>query len=151
MASDQERIIELEKKVSELETTNRLLKKDAYINNICGVFKAFIKFAGFVWIACFSYLSIEAIAGKNTQADVKAGLDVAINTGPSIDCLLPNIISLVIAVAAIGYGIWQRKLLGRTLEQIQPHKEELERRWDKKRSSSSLKSKGETNRGDRID
>lgn len=56
----------------------------------------------------------------------------------------------VLAGGGIAYGIGQRRLRRNTVERMSQRTAELEERIDRKRTSSRLTKRGETNPGDRL-
>jgi hypothetical protein len=95
-----------------------------------------IQWSGLVAIAYCAYLSSVALAGKTTLAEI--GVKVLGNLTVS-----RAIISLL-AGSGWAYGLGQRRLRRRNIERLGTAKNELERRLDKKRTSSNLTSKGTT-------
>jgi hypothetical protein len=106
------------------------------IDAVISVIGLALKFAAIVMCFRYGYLSVVALAGKSTFADV--GFRILGNLKVSEG------ISYIFGAGGILYGAGQRRLRRRNIERIVPLKNKLEKILDRKRTSSSLTSKGTT-------
>ncbi len=88
------------------------------------------------------YLSIRAVAGQHTFADIGVRLvgDFKISEG----------ISYLFGAGGIGYGLRERRLRRQTTERIAPRLAGHEKTIDRSRTSSHLTARGTTHPEDRI-
>jgi hypothetical protein len=95
-----------------------------------------LKFAAIVLCIRYGYLSVVALAGKSTFADVGFRIlgNLKISEG----------ISYIFGTGGVVYGVGQRQLRRRNIERIVPLKNRLEEILDSKRTSSGLTPKGTT-------
>jgi hypothetical protein len=100
------------------------------------MFSVLVKWSALVAIAYLGYLSIGQLAGRSTFADI--GVRVLGNLKVS-----DGIITLL-AGSGWAYGLGQRSLRRKSIERLVPHKNELEKVFDKKRTSSNLTPRGTT-------
>jgi hypothetical protein len=106
------------------------------IDAVVSVVGLVLKFAAVVMCVRYGYLSVVALAGKSTFADVGFRIlgNLKISEG----------ISYIFGAGGILYGVGQRRLRRRNIERIVPLKNKLEKILDPNRTSSSLTSKGTT-------
>ncbi len=95
----------------------------------------FLSFAGFVVYR--TGLTIQAFAGKTTDADVLIGF---ISGGSGITIT----ISATLNLGLLMWGLGERRLRGRLIRQFAERPRELEHRLDPNRSSSGLTPDGRT-------
>ena len=95
-----------------------------------------------VAISAFIYLSIRAVSGQYTFADIGIKL-----VG---DFKLSEAFSYLFGAGAMGYGLRERKLRRQTTERLANRNSTLERMIDTNRSSSNLTGRGTTNPEDRT-
>lgn len=130
-----------EKSKAELMAENRLLKTHGRVDAWVAILTTLTKWGGFVLIARYAYLSVAALAGKETLADI--GIQFL------SDVRVSEALAWLLATSGVVYGYRQRKLRRDTVERQHGRIEELERRVDPKRSSSRLTPRGETRPEDR--
>lgn len=99
-----------------------------------------IQWGALIWIARYGYLSIMALAGRQTFADVALNFLANLKVSQGI-CYL-------VTLGSILYGLGQRQLRRRNIRRLAHDKNELERILDPKRTSSNLTDKGTTRPGD---
>lgn len=101
----------------------------------------FIKY-GFLAV-CFYlfYLSVLALAGKHTFAEIGIKILGSLRISEGILSLL--------ALGGVSYGVGQRNLRRKNIERLSRRNQELEQRLDPNRSSSGLTLKGTTRPGDK--
>ncbi len=122
---------------AELRAENRLLRGANSANAIASVLITAIKWVGLIAIARYGYLSIAALAGKKTLADIGVSF--------LSDVRISEAFAWTAGVGGMGYGLQQRRLRHRTIERMGGRISDLERQHDPKRSSSSLTRRGATN------
>jgi hypothetical protein len=103
---------------------------------ITSVLNTAIMWGALVAIAYIGYLSIVALAGKTTLADI--GIKFLANLKISV------IVPYAIGVGGIGYGLLQRRLRKKRVEELSAHCSKLEHLLDPKRSSSGISPQGTT-------
>lgn len=123
---------------AELNHLKATRKADGWVT----VLQSLIRWGSIVLLAWFAYLSVKALAGQTTLADI--GIDFLGKVEISV--------ALAWAVGAGGtaYGWSQRKLRKDTVERLQERIEELEVTIDDQRSSSRLTKRGDTRPEDRV-
>jgi hypothetical protein len=121
---------------AELETELRLLKSAKRSDAIVLLGRDFIKYGGYVWMAYYAYLSIDALAGNVTFASIV--IDVLGSTGISVA------LGWLFGVVGITYGLFQRKLRKDVVERLAGRIKKYEMEKDKRRSSSRLTERGDT-------
>jgi hypothetical protein len=89
------------------------------------------------------YLSISALAGKETLANI--GILGSINIGLLGKLPVSDLVQSILTVGSILYGIGQRQLRHRTIKRLANERNDLERLIDRHRSSSGLTETGRTN------
>ena len=121
---------------------NRLLRQQNFWTAAASVGNALIKWGGLVLISYFIYGSVSALAGKNTNADI--GVNFLANIRVS------EAVAWIFGTCGIGYGWRQRALRKSTIERLQGRVKTLESEFDKRRSSSNLTERGDTNPKDSL-
>ena len=101
-----------------------------------------IRWGAIVLLARYGYLSIEALAGQTTMADIGVGFFGKIEVSIAV--------SWALAAGGVVYGLKQRKLRRDTVEKLHVRIKSLEISLDRKRSSSELTPRGDTKAEDRI-
>gem|GEM_PF-1961391 len=101
----------------------------------------FIKYGFLAFCFYLFYLSVLALAGKHTFAEI--GIKVLGSLRIS-----DGILS-VVAAGSLSYGVGQRNLRRKNIERLSRRNQELEQQLDPKRSSSGLTLKGTTRPGDK--
>ena len=91
-----------------------------------------------ILVARYAYLSVDALAGDVTVADIGVGVRILGNVKVS------TILCTAVGVLGTVYGLQQRSLRKSTTERLTARIEDLERRIDPKRSTSGLTSRGDT-------
>lgn len=127
---------------AQLQTELRSLKATRLSEGWVAVIQSAIRWGALILIARYCYLSVYALAGRVTLADI--GISVFGKVEISIA------IAWIIGIGGISYGLNQRRLRRNTVERLQRRIQELEKRHDKKRTSSRLTDRGETRPEDRI-
>lgn len=139
------------KTAAELRAELRILRTHGVGNNITKVVRDLIMYGSFVSIGYFTYMSIDSLSGKITQADisVKAGGSVSIDTDDT-ETGLPAwykgtlLLAFFFGAGGIAYGRGQAKLRKDVIQRYHPTMQEAERNIDDKRSSSDLTERGNT-------
>lgn len=125
-----------QKTAAELRAENRLLRQMRTSEGIVSVFNNLIRWGGVVAISYFTYLSITALAGEQTAADI--GIKFL------ADVRVSEALAWVLGGSGVAYGLRQRKLRRDTVERITARVERFEKELDPSRSSSELTTRGET-------
>jgi hypothetical protein len=115
----------------------------ALIEKGLGAATVLFRYAGLAAVGFFVWLSIRELAGRNTNASVKVGLDFL----ASIE--LDKWIPYVFASVAILYGLNERRVRREAIARMATTIKSLEEQIDPKRSSSNLTKRGTTNRKDK--
>ena len=125
---------------SQLEAELKLLRRAKLGDQVAGVLRTLIAWGGAILIARYAYLSLEALAGLNTNAKIGVSLlgDVRISEA----------LAWVLGGSGVFYGWKQRGLRKSKVEEMAAHNRKLETRLDRNRSSSNLDPKGDTRRED---
>lgn len=134
--------MESNKSKAELLAENRFLRKDRNSSNIATVLIYAIKYGALVAIFYFGYLSVLALAGKHTLADIGISFLSDVNVSVSI--------AWIFGVSGIFYGLRQRKVRKDTIERLQGRIQYLEAQIDSKRTTSQLTSRGDTREEDKL-
>lgn len=124
------------KSKTQLEAELKVLRSVKTSEGITHVLLALIRWGGILGIARYAYLSIRALAGKNTGADI--GVQFFANIDVSIA------IAWGVAGGCILYGARQRKLRKDTVERLMGRIQTLEGQLDPNRTSSKLTLRGDT-------
>lgn len=130
------------KSKAELIAENRFLRKDRNASNITTVVIYAIKYGALVAIFYLGYLSVLALAGKHTFADIGVSFLSDVNISVSLAWLL--------GVGGIFYGMRQRKVRKDTVERLQGRIQYLETQIDSKRTTSQLTPRGDTREEDKL-
>ena len=127
---------------AQLETELRQLKAAKLTDGFVTVARDLIQWVALAVIAYFVYLSVAALAGRETSADI--GIQVLGTFNVSVA------LSWTVGLIGTMYGYSQRNLRRDTIERLQLRIVELERIIDDRRSSSRLTPRGETRPEDRT-
>jgi hypothetical protein len=125
-----------QKSAAELRAENRMLRQLRSSESFVSVLNNLIKWAGLFGISFCAYLSIDALAGQTTAADIGIKFLADVKVSEALAWLLGG--------SGIAYGWRQRKLRRDTVERIQPRVQQLEKQIDEGRSSSKLTRRGDT-------
>jgi hypothetical protein len=130
------------KSKSQLEAELRVLKKSRFAEGTVQVFLSLIRWGAIVLIVRYGYLSIEALAGKDTFTDIVINFlsDIKVSVA----------ISWSVGAGGAIYGLKQRKLRRDTVERLQGRIKLLESEKDPSRTSSQLTKRGDTRPEDKI-
>ena len=99
-----------------------------------------LKWGAIVLLGRYAYLSIAALAGQTTLADI------AIRFLGNLT--VSNSIAYILASGGLAYGVGQRQLRRRHIKRNVSSKNDLEKLLDVKRTSSELTDTGMTRPGD---
>lgn len=102
----------------------------------------FVRSGGYVACAWFGYLSIKALAGHTTLADI------SVMVGAIVEGRTSEVLAWLFGTAGVSYGYYQRKLRRDVTERLASRTSSLEGRIDRRRSSSRLTTRGETPPGE---
>jgi hypothetical protein len=107
------------------------------VQSLTSIFNNLIKWGSICFVVWCFYLSISALAGKTTLANIliKVLSNLSIN----------NALCLLLAGGGVAYGLGERKVRQKAIQHIQPRNQELEKKLDPNRTSSELTPRGETN------
>ena len=121
---------------NENEIEDKLLLKANIAEGIFSVLNNLIKYGCLVFLFRYGYLSIQALAGQETNSKIILQLlsDLKIN----------QYLSYVIGGGGFAYGYAQRRLKKQTIIKLHDRIEKLEKGLDPKRSSSMLTTDGDT-------
>lgn len=127
---------------AQLEVELRTLKAAKRSDGVVALGTTATKWIGLGVIAHYAYLSIDALAGKETSALINLGVlgNVEVSLG----------LSITVTAISVAYALQQRKLRRDTVERLQLRITEFEKQIDPKRSSSQLTTRGETRPEDRA-
>lgn len=100
------------------------------------------KWCAIVLLGRYAYLSIAALAGQQTLADIAVRFLGNLKVSESI--------AYILAGGGVAYGIGQRQLRRRHIKHNVRGKNELEKILDPKRTSSNLTDTGTTRPGDKL-
>lgn len=118
-----------------------IAKYATWANAITVIFTNAIKYGSFVGVSYFLYLSVVALAGKTTMANVVLNL----LTQAKID----QKVSWGVTLLAVAYGIGQRRLRKRKVAELAGRVIMLETSIDPRRTSSHILPSGQTRREDK--
>lgn len=107
-----------------------------------GLFNRIVSAIIYITFFYFTYLSIDAIAGKTTIANVFLSYLISKESNFGFPWFLAGVTSI--------WALLERRLRKRKIEQMQNHIKELEKSRDENRTSSGLLADGETNPSDKI-
>lgn len=120
---------------AELEVENRFLRNARFSYGLTAFFGTAVRWGCALAIVRYGYLSIEALAGQQTMANV--GINVL------GEMKVNQALAWVLAVCGGGYGAQQRKLRKDTVERLSERCRSLESKLDPKRTSSELSPRGD--------
>ena len=118
-------------------------RKFTWVEALVSVAGNLFKWGGLVLIARYTYLAIVALSGTTTIADIGLGFRLF------ADIRVSQVLSWLLTVGGIGYGLSERQLRRRTIKRLQGRIIEGEKRIDPERTSSRLTARGETNLEDK--
>jgi hypothetical protein len=124
-----------------LEAENRLLRRSDNAMAVASVFNNLIRFGALCFLAYCTYLTIAALAGKETDASIGISFLGNITVSQSF--------AYIFGAGGVVYGFRERALRQRTIERLQRRVQELEAAQDPSRTSSKLTPRGETRPQDR--
>lgn len=127
---------------AQLEAELAYLKKLRFSEGFIQISLSLIKFAALVIIARYGYLSIEALAGYETKADLALNVLGQLNFSITL--------AWAAAIGGLMYGFRQKKLRRDTIERLQDRIKKYESMEDPNRSSSHLTKRGETRKEDQL-
>lgn len=147
-----------QKTKAQLQTELRLLRAHGIGNNVTKILRDTIMWGAILGITYFTYLSIDSLSGKTTQAniDIKATGSLALNekqkpkkavtVTDEILTLHKTVLTLalIFGVGGIAYARKQAKLRKDVIERYHPLIQEAEKIIDNKRSTSQLTHRGDT-------
>lgn len=121
----------------EVEAEKRLSAQGHLALAITNTINTFFRYGALCFMTWCGYLSISALAGHHTFADIGIRLlgNVSVNNG----------IAYLFGGGGIAYGVAQHRLKGSTVKALQGRIHHLETSIDPQRSSSQLTTQGETN------
>ncbi len=121
---------------AELEAELRFLRRERASRDIASAVNAGIRWGGVVLIARYGYLSIDALAGHQTAANIIVNFLGNFHVSEGLAWLL--------TAGGATYGLGQNRLRKRIVEHLHGRIRELEERVDPQRSSSNLTPSGDT-------
>lgn len=127
---------------AELKAELDQLKRTRNAGGVVAVLLSAIRWGSLVAMAYLGHLSIVAMAGRMTLADIAVNFSALGKAEVSVP------IAVVTAVIAIIYGRRQRKLRKDTIENLQGRIRYLEQQLDPGRTSSSITVRGDTQEED---
>jgi hypothetical protein len=125
------------------EPANPLAKYDL-AEAIASVLRSFFKWGGLVGIFYFLSRMVEDLAGQTTYADVGIDVGILAEVGTS------HFLAWGLAVAAVLWALFERRLRRTTIERLTGRNRELEESIDPNRSSSNLTPRGKTRPEDKL-
>jgi hypothetical protein len=128
------------KTLADYKAENRILRRTHISVSIASVINTLIRWAGIVGIVYCIYLSINALAGRQTIANIAVNFLGSLTVSKSVAYILGG--------GGVIYGVAERKLRQRTIKRLQGRIQQLETARDPKRTSSRLTERGETNPSD---
>lgn len=138
----------MSKSKEKLELELQYKRQNQIIGAVSFVFRDLLKWGFLASIFYFSYLSIQALAGKSTQANID--IDIFQGFGLYIfqSSTLHEKIEYVVIVSLLAWGLLERKLRQDAIKRLHGRSRELESSIDSHRTSSRLTQRGTTNPGD---
>ena len=124
----------MNKTKKQLEAELRSLKTGRSVEGWVTIILALIRWGAIVFIARYGFLSIQALAGRNTLTDIGINFLGKVEVAVSI--------AWISAMLGVMYGLKQRKLRRDTVERLQNGNKQLENKLDPNRTSSKLTSRG---------
>jgi hypothetical protein len=120
-----------------LQAEITFLKRGGIAEQVGTVIQAMLKWSALAFAFwCFKEAVI-AYAGKTSEANVIVSFLGTME--------ISNAIAWIFGAGGVAYGYKQRNLKAETVERLQSRIKELEKKFDSRRSSSQLTTKGETN------
>ena len=126
---------------AELEAENKFLKRHRNSRSVASIINNLIRWGGVVGVSYFIFLSIEALAGETTAADIGINL--------LADVRLSEVFAVLFGGGGVIYGIRQRSLRRSAVERLQGRVKKLEKQEDPGRTSSGLTPRGDTHPKDK--
>jgi hypothetical protein len=108
----------------------------AFSGAFTAVVQSLIMWGALVWICYFVYLSILALAGRETQANIAINLMAQLK--------LQYTLPYMVGTGGVAYGYFQRRLRKKRVAEMAEHISRLETHIDPNRSSSKLRPDGTT-------
>ncbi len=130
------------KSKGQLEAELKVLRKARFSEGTVSVILSFIRWGAIVLIVRYAYLSIEALSGKTTLADIVVQFLSGVKVSVAI--------AWTFGIGGLAYGWKQRKLRRDTVERLQKRIQALESKVDLNRTSSQLTPRGDTRPEDKI-
>ncbi len=127
---------------AELLAENKLLRRANATNSASNILMTLIRYGAIVLSLRYIYLTVEALAGQVTLAQI--GISFLGNL------TLSQSLAYIFGTGGVIYGYGEHKLRQRTIRRLGPKRKELEVSIDPRRTSSRLTEKGETNPEDEI-
>lgn len=121
---------------AELRAENRILRQSHWTQAATSVVTTGMWAVAVVLVARYGYLSVDALAGDRTVADI--GIRVL------GDLRISTIVSVTVGIGGAVYGWLQRRLRKSTVERLASRNQDLERGLDPERSTSGLTPRGDT-------
>ena len=112
----------------ELVAENKFLRKRLNTMTLARVTETAIRMGTLVAIAGFAYLSVKALAGETTAADI--GIKVL------TDFKISEALAWLFGGSGLAYGLRERKLRRETVEREHSRIQKLEKQLDPRRKSS---------------
>ena len=106
------------------------------VDGIFSIIHQCVPWVGAGVLGYFGYLSVEALAGQTTAANI--GIDVLGNLRVSEG------LAWLVGASGLAYGAWERKLRKDDIERLAERNRQLEYRIDPGRSSSELTPRGDS-------
>ncbi len=119
-----------------LEAEIRFLRQGQNSRTVASIANNLIRWAGLGVIAYFAYRSIDALAGKETTANVMVNFLASIKANQWA--------AWIAGGGGTIYGLRQRSLRRKTIARLQKRNTDLESKIDPNRTSSGLTERGET-------
>lgn len=124
----------LAKSRAELAAENKSLRAANRAQSIAHVLNTFIRYAGLVLIARYIYLSVDSLAGKQTDAVVSFFGNVTVSIT----------LAWTLTISAVIWALVERRLRRDVIQRFEGRNRALEESCDPRRSSSKLTPRGGT-------
>lgn len=121
---------------AELEAELRLLRRSRSGDGVVSVINNAIKFGSIVAVFYIIFLMVDALAGKTTDGNIIIEFVSKFEVNKWLAYILGG--------GGVTYGLAQKRLRRNTVQRVQPRVQKLEKKIDKRRSSSNLTARGET-------
>jgi len=130
------------KSAEEKDAERRFAIRAQLLQNTFATINRIIRFGTIILCIRYVYLSIEALAGRATFSHIMIALlgNVTISRWAA----------WIFGAGGVVYGVRQNKLRKDTVARLAPRARKLEEQLDKRRSSSKLTERGETNPEDKL-